>query len=112
MFDKCTLSPCLFYYFLFRVGVYLFIAILQTSCATCGGDDVVMYEWTFESNSDNPSIELFDWDSYAVIDGYDASLAVDSTAFSAILEVEVYAFVLRGTCSLRRIVTLTYLTKT
>ena len=72
------------------------VALLQVWCANCAGNDMVTYEWTMDSLSDDASIQTFDWSRFAVIGQTDASLTINPSAFEEITETEHYAFVLTG----------------
>ena len=70
------------------------------SCLNCGGDDNVTYEWTLEPNSNNTTMDQFDWDTFSAIDADNASLTINPFGFLHITEAEPYAFVLTGNASL------------
>ena len=69
---------------------------LKTTCANCGGNDRVTYNWTFEPGSAINTVQTFDWDAYSIIDSIDGSIVVDPMVFEIVTDVEDYAFVLTG----------------
>ena len=58
------------------------------------------YEWTLEPNSNNTTMDQFDWDTFSAIDADNASLTINPFGFLHITEAEPYAFVLTGNASL------------